>query len=266
MSHNKTNIYDVEPHIAEVYDQIETFTDDVELLQDLIGKHNPLRILEPFCGTGRILIPLANDGHSLVGLDQARGLLDCAHEKITQLSDEVQRRITLVEADVTTDEWPKDFDLVILGGNCLYELATPEEQERCITCAVTSLKSGGHVYLDNDHMEGDLDSSWQQLGVKRQAFPTGRCIDSTFLESYMETIWFDAPQRLVRFRRFTKVTLPNGNTVEKEYIQQKHPVSAIEIQIWLSSHDFVVEQMYGDRLGSPYEKTSQRVIFWAKKR
>ncbi len=130
MSHNKTNIYDVEPHIAEVYDQIETSTDDVELIRNLIGNRGPLRILELFCGTGRILIPLADDSHRLVGLDQSKGLLDRAHEKIKQLSDEAQRRITLTEADVTTDEWPKDFDLVILGGNCLYELATPEEQER----------------------------------------------------------------------------------------------------------------------------------------
>jgi len=138
-------MYDIEPHVAEIYDQQQTFTDDIELLRKLIGDCNPLRILEPFCGTGRILIPLANDGHSLVGLDQANGLLNCAHEKITRLSDEVQRRITLTEADVTIDDWPKDFDLVILGNNCFYELATPEEQERCITCAVTSLKSGGYV-------------------------------------------------------------------------------------------------------------------------
>ena len=120
-------MYDVEPHIVEVYDQQETSADDVELLRSLIGNRGPLRILEPFCGTGRIFIPLAGDGHSLVGLDQASGLLNCAHKKSTQLSDEVQCRITLAEADVTTDEWPKDFDLVILGGNCLYELATPEE-------------------------------------------------------------------------------------------------------------------------------------------
>ena len=258
-------MYDVEPHVAEVYDQYQTFTDDVKLLQKLIGNHNPLRILEPFCGTGRILIPLANDGHSLVGLDQAKGLLDRAHEKIDQLSDEMQCRITLTKADVTTDEWPKDFDLVILANNCFYELATPEEQERCITCAAASLKSGGHVYLDNEHMEGDLDSSWRQLGIKKQAFPTGRCVDNTLLESFVETTWFETQQRLVKFRRSTKVMLPNGNTVNIDYIQQKHPVSATEVQSWLYDHGFIIEKMYGDRLENPYKETSRRAIFWAKK-
>jgi len=114
-------------------------------------------------------------------------------------------------------------------------------------------------------MEGDLDNSWQQLSIRRQAFPTGKCTDGTLLESRMETIWFDATKRLVRFRRYTKVTLPDRNTVERKYIQQKHPVSAIEVQSWLYDHGFIVEQMYGDRLKSPYKETSRRVIFWAKK-
>ncbi|MBA7702108.1 hypothetical protein ES703_110865 [subsurface metagenome] len=258
-------MYDAEPHIAEVYDQIEALTEDVEIVRSLIGNRGPLCILEPFCGTGRILIPLADDGHSLVGLDQARGMLDRAHEKITQLSDEVRCRITLDEVDVTTDEWPKDFDLVILGGNCLYELATPEEQERCITCAATSLKSGGYVYLDNDHMEGTLHESWQQLDIDEKAFPTGTCEDGTYIQTERERIWFDIIRRLVRYRRRTIITFPDGNIKTEEYLAQCHPPSKVEMQTWLEKHGFVLEQMYGDRLGNPYEETSPRAIFWAKK-
>ena len=264
MSYNAINMYDIEPHIAEIYDQSETYTDDVELIRNLIGGRGPLRILEPFCGTGRILIPLALDGHELVGLDQARGMLDRAWAKISQLPQEVQRRITLFEADVTCEKWPEGFDLVILGANCFYELATPQEQERCIISAAASLNSGGHVYVDNNHMEGDLDESWQQSGVS-EGFPTGTCSDGTYVESTTETIWWDAPRRLVRFRRCTKVTLPDGSIIKKEYVQQKHPVSAVEVQAWLKIHGFVVERMYGDRAGNRYTEASKRAIFWAKK-
>jgi SAM-dependent methyltransferase len=257
-------MYDVEPHIAEIYDQTETYTDDVELIRNLVGERGPLRILEPFCGTGRILIPLALDGHDLVGLDRAKGMLDRARAKIRQLPKGVQRRITLTEADVTSEEWLQGFDLIVLGGNCFYELATPQEQERCVISATASLNSGGHVYVDNDHMEGELDKSWQQLGVS-QGFPTGLCSDGTYVESTTETIWWDAPRRLVRFRRRTKVTLPDESIIEKEYIQQKHPVSAVEVQTWLETHGFIIKRMYGDRAGNPYTETSSRAIFWAKK-
>jgi SAM-dependent methyltransferase len=264
MSYNATNMYDVEPHIAEIYDQIETYTDDVELIRRLMGRRGPLRILELFCGTGRILIPLALDGHALVGLDQAQGMLARAGTKIALLPAEVRARITLTEADVTSAEWPQGFDLVILGGNCFYELATPQEQEQCIVSAAASLHPGGYVYVDNNHMEGALDESWQKSGGG-QAFPTGTCADGTRVASTTETIWYDVPLRLVRFRRCTTVTLPDGSTIRKEDVQQKHPVSAVEVQTWLETHGFLVERMYGDRAGSPYTETASRAIFWARR-
>lgn len=263
MSHNAI-MYDVEPHVAEIYDQVETCTDDVALIRRLIGRRRPLRVLESFCGTGRILIPLALDGHQLVGLDQARGMLARAGVKIRQLPAEAQRRVTLIEADVTREPWPRGFDLVVLGGNCFYELATPQEQEGCIVSAAASLRPGGYVYVDNNHMEGELDEAWRKPGVSR-GFPSGTCADGTRIESTMETIWYDVPHRLARFRRRTQVTLPDGRVIEKETIQQKHPVSTAEVQAWLVSQGFVVERLYGDRAGNPYSETSERAIFWARK-
>jgi len=190
-------------------------------------------------------------------------MLDRARAKIAQLPHEAQRRITLAQADVISDRWPQGFDLVVLGGNCFYELATPQEQEGCIISAAASLGPGGYVYVDNDHMEGELDKSWQRPGV-RQGFPTGTCADGTRVETTTETIWYDMPRRLAKFRRCTRVTLPDGRVTEKEYIQLKHPVSIVEVRTWLEMHGFAVEQLYGDRAGNPYTEASQRAIFWAR--
>ena len=239
MSYNTTNLYDITPHIAEIYDQSEMVRDDVDLLfslipplplppifaherggivQDSRGENGGteggrfFHILEPFCGAGRFLIPLAQAGHTLVGLDQASGMLARARQKLALLSSQVQSRVTLHQADVIAEAWPCGFDLVILGGNCLYELATPEEQEHVIRMAAISLDPGGYVFVDNNHMEGGLAPSWQQPGV-RSGFPSGTCADGTRVESTTETIWFDIPARLVKFRRKTLVYLPgSGDT------------------------------------------------------
>jgi SAM-dependent methyltransferase len=264
-------MYDVEPRVAEIYDQVETYTDDVELIRRLIGGRGPWRILEPFCGTGHILIPLAadaahrSDGHELVGLDGAQGMLARARAKVADLPNAIRRRIILSEADVTIAEWPRGFDLVILGGNCFYELATPQEQEGCIASAAAALKPGGYVYVDNNHMEGDLGESWREPGVS-QGFLTGTCADGTRVESISETIWYDAPRRLVKFRRRTRVTLPDGQVVEREYVKQEHPPSTGEVRGWLEAHGFEIEHLYGDRAGNPYAESSKRAIFWARKR
>jgi len=221
-----------------------------------------MKILEPFCGTGRILIPLALDGHVVSGMDQSTGMLDRARKKIQGLPLEAQERIKLLQVDVLRKEWPCGFDLVILGCNCFYELATSDEQENCIVQAFQSLNPGGHLFLDNDHMEGELAVSWQNIGVVEPSL-CGKCSDVTLVESTRETIWFDAPRRLTRFRRHTRVTLPDGTATEQEYIQQKHPVSTGEVGDWLEKHSFIIEDTYGTYDGASYIDTSPRAIFWA---
>jgi hypothetical protein len=191
-------------------------------------------------------------------------MLGRLRQKLASLAEEVQKRVTLAQMDVITAQWPSGFDLVVLGGNCLYELATPEEQEQVIRSAASALNSGGFLYLDNDHMEGDLDPAWRQPGPG-PSFPSGLCADGTQVESTIETIWFDAPARLVKFRRITRIHSPEsaGKVIEVEAIQQKHPVSAEEERAWLEKYGFVIDQLFGDWVGNPYIPASPRAIFWA---
>ena len=258
-------VYELEPHIAELYDRSQNFSDDVELIRKLIDGRQKLNVLEPFCGTGRILIPLARDGHSVVGIDCANAMLDGARAKCRELAAGSSGTVSLVQADATSAAWPHGFDLVVLGGNCLYELATPEEQEACIQAASNALEPGGHLYLDNDDMEGDLHTSWVRPGVT-SCFPTGVCADGTRFTSTWETTGFDVHKRLVTLRRRTTVDKTDGTTVSFENIQQKHPLSRTEAAGWLKQGGFVVEKLFGDRLGRPYTEKSGRAIFWARKR
>jgi len=260
MSYNQVNLYNLDIHIAEIYDQQVNYSDDVQLLLDLIGPKGPLRIFEPFCGTGRILIPLIMAGHQLIGLDQSKVLLNCCKEKLNHMG----KQAMLVEGDALDYSWPDGLDLVVLGGNCLYELAKTDEQERCIQFAALALKPGGFLFLDNDHMEDALAQSWQDP-TARTSFPSGLCADGVRLESTIQTIWVNVSARLARFRRQTKVIYPDGRIVERAYIQQKHPISTGELKIWLEKHGFTIEQLYGTWKREFYTDTSPRAIFWAKK-
>jgi len=262
VSVNATSGYDLDRFGAEWYDQHETYTDDIELIRKLIGGRGPLRVFEPFCGTGRILIPLALDGHEMVGLDRSTAMLDRARAKIDQLPEDARRRISLIVGDAVSDPWPLSFDLVILGGNCFYELASADEQETCIERAAGALRPGGYVYLDNNHMEGDLDEAWRKPGV--QNGPVWTSSDGVCLQGSSETIWFDAPLRLWKSRRRQVVTFPDGTITERESIVQKHPVSVLEEQEWLVKHGFMVLHLYGDRAGSTYTPEAGRGIFWAR--
>lgn len=262
---NRSCLYDSAlEYIAEIYDSTETQTDDVHLLRSLIGKRQ-LNILEVFCGHGRILLPLAEDGHQIVGLDLSETFLDILRSRIEKLPESVQKNITCRRADAVKGNYPTGFDLVILGANCLYELATAEDQEACIKAAAQALNPGGYLFLDNNHMEGSLDDSWRNVGeVNTNAFPSGDCADGTRVDSTSEVIWYDAEQRLVRYRRVTEVRTPDGNTHKTEFVVQTYPPSTVEMQAWLQKHGFVIENLWGDRKQSTYVEESSRAIFWAK--
>ncbi len=262
MSINQTNLYDFDRHIAEIYDRVENESEDLDLIRKLIGHQKAQRILEPFCGTGRLLIPLIQDGHTVSGMDQSLAMLDHARSKIIHQAPG-HERITLIHTDVLAGEWPTGFSIVILGCNCFYELASPVEQRRCVQFASYALEPGGYLYIDNDHMEGDLDASWQFRESVRSPL-SGTCSDGTHVENILEPIWFDVTNRLVKFHRMVRITTPEGTSIEKEFIQQKHPVSTNEIKQWLDEFDFKIQDHMGDYSGTPYTPDSRRSIFWAR--
>jgi SAM-dependent methyltransferase len=261
---NRAEVYSISRYITEIYDQTETQRDDLVLIKSLIGRKSAW-ILEPFCGHGRLLIPLAMAGHKVVGMDLSQVFLRCLQERIEALPLEVRRRVVFKWADVIKEEWPSGFNVVILGANCLYELATPEEQEHCIRSAARALVPGGYLYLDNGHMEGDLDPSWCKSGVQENVFPTGICADGTRVRGTSEVIWYDRALRLVRFRRTVTVQTPHGRVSRQEWVQQKHPPSTEEMKRWLGAHGFVIKGLWGNRDGEPYTDSSPRAVFWARK-
>ena len=265
MSINQHNLYDFDIHIAEIYDMQENDTQDIEFIRKLLAGKSRLNILEPFCGTGRLLIPLALDGHTIFGMDQSEAMLQLAQKKIEALPDVVQKRIDLQCADVIRETWSTGYDLVILGFNCFYELATAEEQEYCISQAARACKPGGYIYVDNDHMEGDLDDAWQDLDHK-YVYLSGTCKDGTQVRNTRQTIWFDVKKRLARFERKYQITSPSGEIKEYQFTQQKHPVSKVEIQTWLEKNGFEILEVFGDHQGNPYHHISQKAIFWARRK
>ena len=262
MSFNKQTSYDLGQYVAEIYDQTECYADDIELLTSLIGKRTQLRVLEPFCGTGRIAIPLALDGHCVVGMDKSKGMIDRFQFKLQQSFNNISNQVDISEADVIDTPWPASFDLVVLGANCFYELATAAEQEHCIRSAARSLGKNGYVFVDNDHMEGPLDESWQDTGVVSRSLE-GTSRDGSRVLTTRETIWFNVEERLARIRRRATVTKPDGGFLEEEFIQQKHPASAAEVSDWLTKHGFTIEKQLGSWKGTPYTEESERAIYWA---
>jgi len=108
-------------------------------------------ILELACGSGRIAIPLAAAGSDVTGVDNDPGMLDRARARWQQRASDVAGNpgsLDLVEADMTTLQLDRRFDLVILGFNSILLLADRGAQQRVIDTMARHLSGDGRALID----------------------------------------------------------------------------------------------------------------------
>lgn len=105
-------------------------------------------VLELGCGTGRILIPMAEAGVAVVGLDLSPAMLAIARQKISRCDDEVRRRIEIVEGDMGDFSLGRRFDLITIPYRAFLHLPTPEDQRRALRCIREHLADDGRLVFN----------------------------------------------------------------------------------------------------------------------
>ena len=129
------------------------------------------RVLELGCGAGRVLVPLAEAGHEVVGLDRDRALLALADEALVS---DARARATLVEGDMTDFSLPGTFDRVLIPFTGLFALEDVAAMARCLACARDHLAPDGALILDAYAVDENecgpreaWDSGWEPVGAIR---------------------------------------------------------------------------------------------------
>ncbi len=97
-------------------------------------------ILELACGTGRVAIPLARDGHEVVGLDLSPHMLAIARGKTSD--------VTWARGDMERFALRRKFRLILIPFRSFARLLTPEAQRRCLECVRRHLAPGGRFIVN----------------------------------------------------------------------------------------------------------------------
>jgi SAM-dependent methyltransferase len=141
---------------AELYDRAFRWDieDEVDWLVERLGPGSR-SVLEPGCGSGRVLEPLARRGLHPVGIDRSAGMVELARA----------RGLEAVLADMTDFDLGRTFDGAVCPINTLAHL-TPAQLARHLERMGRHLRPGGR-YLVQLQLGGEAHSSeWETDGVR----------------------------------------------------------------------------------------------------
>jgi SAM-dependent methyltransferase len=105
----------------------------------------PRDLLELGTGAGRIGIPLAEEGHRVLGLDNVAEMLSRARARAARTG---AASIRFVHADMRSFALERSFDAVLLPFNGLAHLHSLEDIQSCFGCVREHLRPEGRFVID----------------------------------------------------------------------------------------------------------------------
>jgi SAM-dependent methyltransferase len=144
---------------AELYDIAFDWdiSEEVDWLLTRLGEQCRT-VLEPGCGSGRMLLALADRGLEVAGIDLSELMLELARARVSG-------RGTVVHADMTDFDLGRTFDGAICPINTLLHLS-PDQLARHLACMDSHLGSGGSYLVqvglvEPDQWEPFAGSHWE---------------------------------------------------------------------------------------------------------
>ena len=128
---------------AEFYDIVNTQTDDSNFFLKCANQIGS-PVLELAAGTGRIAIPLLENGFQYVGIDLSPEFVDRANKKTSQY-DNLGKMIV---GDIRNYNLQQKFNLIFIGFNSIFHLMGEDEIISCLTCAHKHLNENGSFIID----------------------------------------------------------------------------------------------------------------------
>ncbi|MGC8827229.1 MAG: class I SAM-dependent methyltransferase [Anaerolineae bacterium] len=230
------------------------YTADIPFYQDLARQAGE-PVLELGCGAGRVLIPLAEAGVTITGVDLAPRMLARAKEKADAAG--ISGRVTLVQADMRHLDLPARFRLAFCALNTLMHLEDIEDQIAVLESARRHLVSGGifAVDLPNPHLSLHheertpltLDKEMVDPETRNRILKLVSYRSDASLQISDITIIYDEVDAAGRLQR----------TIVPMRMRWIYPY---ELRLMLEIAGFRLNQLYGSYDLEPFSAGSERMI------
>lgn len=251
------NDYDL---IAPFYDSEHAqFDEDLDLYRNFAELCSG-SLLELACGSGRLLLPLAREGHTLTGVDTSERMLALAQARLQE--ENIASRVTLIQQDMCTLRLPQKYSLAFIALGSFAHLTTRKAQQQALAAVRAHVTKGGTFIVDisntdaryMEQMSGQLllQGTWQR--------------DDGSLLTHMVSPASSHTQHLLELTHFYDQHVQGGPINRTLVTTHLYLFERSEMELLLEQAGFVVKDVYGDYDLGPFTLESQRMIFIAEAR
>lgn len=211
-------------------------------------------VLEIGCGTGRITIPLAQNGVQVTGLDLSHEMLEILKQKADKLKVSEKKRITFLYGDMRNFQLEKRFSLIIIPFRAFQHILTPGEQRIALENIRSHLSPQGRLIINV--FDPNLDIICSHSGYLGHALKlSGEFHHPTSGNSVL--IWDSreynrAEQVLHEIRYFEEID-SDGVVISRHYIDMHlRYMFRYEMQYLLEVCGYKMLGLYGDFQRNPF--------------
>ena len=254
------------PLIARVYDAIPSHQGrpDVGFYTQLAGESSGT-VLELGSGTGRVLIPIAQSGKAVYGLEESEHMLSKCQEILDGGPQEVRDNIRLVQGRMQCFDLEARFSLVICPFNSFLHLLSVEEQLSCLICVHHHLAPDGRFVFDV--FEPDI-RRMTSPAFTDESQPHGfELSDGTRVDLRHRNKSVDFLNQIMDSEITLDVTYQDGRQERVSHPIPQRFLFRYEAEHLLERCGFEVEALYSDFQRSPHGATYPGpLVFMARKR
>ncbi len=236
------------------------FADDIPFYLGL-AQRTAGPILELGCGTGRLVLALAQAGHRVTGIEQVPAMLARAADKLRAAGRRAAGRATLRQGDIRQLDLAERFGLAILAVNTFMDLEGPAEQAQVLERVRLHLLPGGMLVLDLFHPDpqalASADGTLQMEKVLHDP-QTGR-----------HALKFVARQIDAARQELTATFIYDehddaGQVTRTAAVFHLRYLHRQELERMLGTAGYAVEAVYGGYGLEPYEEGAERLLALAR--
>ncbi len=259
--------YDDYAFIAELYDFVPGYANRRDL-DFYLGfcRSAQGKILELGCGTGRVLIPAAAAGCSMVGLDFSQYMLARCGKKLQEQPREVQERVRLAQGDMTDFDLGETFGLVTIPFRPFQHLIPIDDQMACLRCIHNHLAEDGKLVFDLFQVDPRKTYGPSFTEEEAEDFPW---IDLPDGRKLRRTHRIPAKHRARQYNDVELIFYVEHPDAKTERLVQAFPFRYFfryEVEHLLARCGFRIAELFGDFDRSPLSDDSPEMIFVAEPR